>query len=180
MSETWTGVDVIDTDHYFVVDAFTREITSKNPQKDVLVQNDHNSERFTFEVPRFIEGRDVGKCNLVQVIYTNGRFSGVYTVDDMAVYPFVNDVLTCSWLISQNATKSTGKLSFMLRFAQVNDDATIEYAWSTKTYDNVRVLDAIDAIETFEDDYVDAIQQMKNELEVELKAYIDNYMESLK
>ena len=173
MSETWTGVDVIDTDHHFIVNGFTREITSKNPQKDILIKNDHNSERFTFEIPRYIEGRDVGKCNIVQVCYTNGRFSGVYTVDDVKVYPFVNDVITCTWLISQNVTRNSGKLSFMLRFAQVNDDATVEYAWSTKTYDNVRVLEAIDAIERFEDEYVDAIQQWKNELEAEMKVYVD-------
>ena len=178
MSETWTGVDVIDTDHHFTVDAFTREITSKNPQKDILIKNDHNSERFTFEIPRYIEGRDVGKCNLVQVCYSNGRFSGVYTVDDLKIYPFVHDVLTCSWLISQNATRHIGKLSFMLRFAQVNDDATVEYAWSTKTYDNVRVLESIDAIERFEDEYVDAIQQWKNELEAEMKVYVDKTVDT--
>lgn len=178
MSETWTGVDVIDTDHHFIVNAFTREITSKNPQKDILIKNDHNSERFTFEIPRYIEGRDVGKCNLVQVCYTNGRFSGVYTVDDLKVYPFVHDVVSCTWLISQNVTRNSGKLSFMLRFAQVNDDATVEYAWSTKTYDNVRVLETIDAIEKFEDEYVDAIQQWKNELEAEMKVYVDQTVET--
>lgn len=178
MSETWTGLDVIDTDHHFIINPFTREITSKNPQKDILIKNDHNSERFTFEIPRYIEGRDVGKCNVVQVCYTNGRFSGVYTVDDMAVYPFVNDMLTCSWLISQNATKSTGKLSFMLRFAQVNDNATVEYAWSTKTYDNVRILETIDAVDKFEDEYVDAIQQWKNELEAEMKVYVDKTVDT--
>jgi hypothetical protein len=178
MNEKWDGTKVVDTDHHFIVNSFTREITSKNPQKDVLIQNDHNSERFTFEIPRYIEGRDVGKCNVVQVCYTNGRFSGVYTVDDMKVYPFVRDKLTCSWLISQNATKKTGKLSFMLRFAQVNDDATVEYAWSTKTYDNVRILETIDAIDTFEDEYVDAIQQWRNTLESEMKVYVDKTVET--
>lgn len=173
MSKEWTGLEVIDTDHYFVVDAFTRKITSRNPQKDLLIQNDHNSERFTFEVPRFIEGRDVGKCNVVQVCYLNGRKSGVYTVDDMAVYPFVNDTLICSWLISQNATSTVGPLVFMLRFAQVNDDATVEYAWSTQSYDNVKIVESIDSVNLFEGQYVDAIQQWKNDAMFELSQYVE-------
>lgn len=179
MSYKYTGLEVIDTDHYFVVDSFTREITSKNPQKDLLIQNDHNSERFTFEIPRFIEGRDVGKCNVVQVCYLNGKTSGVYTVDDLDVYPFVNDTLTCSWLISQNATTTVGPLVFMLRFAQVNDDATIEYAWSTQTYDNVKIVESIDSVGAFPKEYVDVIEQWKKQVTEENQAYIDAMVSAL-
>lgn len=178
MSNTWDGRKVYDTDHYFVIDAFTREVTSKNPQKDVLIQNDHNSERFTFEVPRFIEGRDLRLCNKVRVYYENGRSTGVYAVDDMDVYPFVNDMLTCSWLISQNATKNTGKLSFMLRFMQINDDGSVEYAWGTKMYDKVMVVDDIDSAEMFESEYVDVIQQWKNGVRNELRDYVETTVET--
>lgn len=173
MSNTWNGLKVYDTDHHFTIDAFSREIKSKNPQKDVLIQNDHNSERFTFEVPRFIEGRDLALCNVVRVYYENGRSTGIYTVTDMDVYPFVNDILTCSWLISQNATKNTGNLSFMLRFMQMNDDGTVEYAWGTKMYDKVKVVDDIDSAEMFETEYVDIIQQWKNGAMDELSDYVE-------
>lgn len=173
MIEKWTGLDVIDTDHHFIINGFDRTIKSKNPQKDILIQNDHNSERFTFEIPRFIEGRDVALCNEIQVHFSNGRSTGIYTVDDADIYPFVTDVVTCSWLISQNATKNVGTLEFMLRFAQINDDATIEYAWSTQKYSNVRVVESIDAAENFEHEYVDVIQQWKNGVEAELASYVD-------
>lgn len=168
MSPIYSAVDVIDSDHHFIVNQFTRKITSQNPQKDILMQNDHNSERFTFEVPRFIEGRDLGECNTVQVCYRNGRKTGVYTVDDLAIYPYINDTLTCSWLISQNATSTVGPLSFMLRFAQVNDDATIDYAWSTQIYDDVDIIETIDSVESFPEEYVDAIEQLKIEIMEEL------------
>ena len=178
MIEMWTGLTVEDTDHHFTIDPFTREIISKDPQKDVLIQNDHNSERFTFEIPRFIEGFDVGNCDEVLVCYTNGRSTGVYPVDDLKVYPFVNDVLTCSWLVSQNATKNIGKLSFMLRFAKVNADATVEYAWSTKSYENVKVLETIDSIDRFEGEYVDPIQRWKNDVKAEMSAYVETTVEN--
>lgn len=143
MSDTYTGLEVIDSDHRFVVNAFTREITSKQPQKDILIQNDHNSERFTFEVPRFIEGRDLGLCNLVRVYYRNGRQQGFYTVKDLGVYPFLNDTVICSWLISQQATSDVGTLEFVLRFAHLNEDELIEYAWSTKPYDKVKIIESV-------------------------------------
>ena len=144
MSDTYTGLEVFDCDHRFVVDAFTREITSKKPQKEVLMQNDHNSERFTFEIPRFIEGRDLSKCNLVRVYYRNGNKNSYYTVTDVSVYPFVNDTLICSWLISQNATSNVGPLTFMLKFAQLNDEELIDYAWSTKAYNNVDIISSLE------------------------------------
>ena len=178
MSQTYTGLDVIDGDHLFVVDPFTREITSKKPQKDVLIQNDHNSERFTFEIPRFIEGRDLSMCNTVRVYYRNGRNTGVYTVDDVVQMPYVTDTLTCSWLISQNATSVVGSLVFMLKFLQVADDGTVEYAWSTKTYDDVEIIGSIESTNTFATDYIDAIEQMKIQIIEELTAYIDSQIGS--
>lgn len=146
MSQTYTGLDVIDGDHYFVVDPMTRKITSKQPQKDILMQYDHNSERFTFEIPRFIEGRDISLCNTAQVLYTNGGKSGVYAIDDLVAYPVLNDVAICSWLISQEATSSAGSLSFMLRFAQVTEEDVVEYAWSTQIYDGITVIKSISGV----------------------------------
>lgn len=178
MSTTLTGIEIKDTDHHFVIDALTREISSKSPQKDILVKDDHDSERFTFDIPRFIEGKDVAKCNLVQVCYLNGRSSGVYTVDDMAIDPSTTDIFTCSWLISRNATKHVGKLTFMLRFVQMDDAGVISYAWSTKTYEKVRVLENIDSGEMFEDEYVDVIEQWKNDLEAEMRAFVDYTVET--
>lgn len=152
MSQTYTGLDVIDRDHCFVVDPLTREITSKKPQKEILIKNDHNSERFTFEVPRFIEGRDLSLCNTVNVYYRNGRNTGVYTIDDLKPYEFINDTVICSWLISQNATSYVGSLAFMLKFSQVNDEGVVEYAWGTRTYDKVEIIDDISNPNVFDDE----------------------------
>lgn len=178
MSTTLTGIEIKDTDHHFVIDSLTREISSKSPQKDILIKDDHNSERFTFDIPRYIEGKDVAKCNLVQVCYINGRSSGIYTVDDLTVDPSNVDIFTCSWLISRNATKHVGKLAFMLRFVQMDDESVISYAWSTKTYDKVRVLENVDAGDMFEDEYVDVIEQWKNDLEAEMRAFVDYTVET--
>lgn len=178
MREAYTGLDVIDLDHSFVVNSFTREITSKTPQKKTLVQNDHNSERFTFEVPRFIEGRDLSLCNTVNVYYRNGGKSGVYTVGDVAVCPFTSDTVVCSWLISQNATSNVGSLSFMLKFSHVNDTGVVEYSWGTKTYSEVKIVESIVNSDTIVKEYSDLIAKMKKDIIAELTEYIDNKLTS--
>ena len=45
-----------DCDAFFEVDPITRQIINKTPAKIVLMQGDHNSEKFTFTLPR--QGRE--------------------------------------------------------------------------------------------------------------------------
>ena len=183
MSDLVNSKVVKDFDSPFVVDPTTRKITNKGIKDKVLICGDHDSERFTFEIPRFIEGRDVAACNSVQVHYINvgkgGKTStGVYQIDDLNVYPFTNNILTCSWLISSNATKHEGRLRFMLRFATIENEAEITYAWYTEVFDGVPVLERIDSDETFQEEYIDIITQWKTSVMEELKGYADYYIEN--
>ena len=175
-------MSVVDMNTPFVVDADTREIINKEHKKKVLIQGDHNSERFTFEIPRFIEGKDVGKCNSVQIHYINvgkgGQNTGVYTVTDLNVYEFIHDILNCSWLISRNATKYEGTLSFMIRFAEIVNETEIKYAWHTEAYEGIKVAKNIDAAEDLEEEYVDVIAQWKRDVLAEMHNYVDAAVES--
>ena len=186
MSSIYEQLDTLtvkDRDIAFKINAVTREITPKNPAKCVLMQGDHNSERFSFEIPRFIEGRDVAACNVIQIYYLNidartrEQSSGVYTVTDANVYAFVNDVLTCTWLISQNATKYAGTLSFMLRFLQL-DGSDVKYAWNTEIYEGIQIRETLDSDALFENEYVDIIQQWKDTVMAELRVYTDISVEN--
>lgn len=164
---------VYDSDTRFSINAVTRQIKSDPKQKTVIMQNDHNSERFTFELPRYIEQHDMSLCNQVEVHYLNsaakdkGEFKkGLYTVDDLQISPDDPEKVVCSWLISQNATQLVGKLSFRLRFKCV-ENGVITYAWHTAIFADISVSDGINADETFEMDYVDIIEQWKEALQIE-------------
>lgn len=61
---------VYDNDKHFSIDPVTREITNESG-KFVLIQHDHNSERFTFEIPKEVDGHDMSQCNVVQIHYLN-------------------------------------------------------------------------------------------------------------
>ena len=98
---------VYDTDIHFKIDAVTRAVKNVSETKVMIVQHDHNSERFTFEIPRYVDGHDMSTCNVVQIHYintdsahTNGNHSGIYEVDDLQISPDSDDVVICSWLIS--------------------------------------------------------------------------------
>lgn len=127
---------VYDTDLHFIIDPITRKITSQSG-KVMLMQNDHNSERFTFQLPRYIEEHDMTACNAVEVHYINidsvtkQQNLDVYPVEDFQTSPESEEVVIGSWLVSQNATKFAGSLSFILRFACLSDEQEIEYQWFT-------------------------------------------------
>lgn len=167
---------VIDYDKHFVIDPVTREIDNKSG-KFILMQNDHNSERFTFEIPRYVEGHDMSKCNVVQVHYnnvsSNRRYqnSDIYPVTDIEVVepdPELGDAVeTCigSWLVSMNATTFDGSLEFIIRFACVDAKGTIEYQWFSNIYNLIQVekgIYNIDVVSNYDDK--DILAQWKQEI----------------
>ena len=62
---------VIDADKHYIIDPITRAVTNATSKKNTLIQNDHNSERFTFEIPKLVDGHDMTLCNSVQIHYIN-------------------------------------------------------------------------------------------------------------
>lgn len=161
---------IYDTDTHFIIDPINRGITSESG-KVTLMQNDHLSERFTFEIPRFIEGHDMSLTDKVEVHYLNidgvnkkTQNADIYEVDDLQISPDSNDVVICSWLISKNATKYVGTLSFVLRFVCYSD-TQITYQWFTDVFKGINVLSAIYNTEVIAADYgVDTIENWKRDM----------------
>lgn len=157
---------VDDYDRRFVIDPITRKLTNQTPEKNTLVQNDHNSERFTFELPRIIEGHDMCTCNSVQVHYINidsttkAQSVGVYPVDDLRVDPENDNVVLCSWLVSQNATKHKGLLSFVVRFV-CTTEGNIDYAWNTAVCSDVTISDGIYNSDVVMEEYADVLSEFE-------------------
>lgn len=157
---------MLDPDAIFTIDPTTRVI-STNVKKIVLMQYDHNSEIFTFSIPRFVEGHDMSLCNKIEIHYTNinkrtrEQSNDVYPVTDKKVE---SDNLVFTWLLSGNATKYPGSLNFIIRFECVEDDGSISYMWNTDIFKNVTVSDGISNTETVIEDYSDILEQWKSEL----------------
>ena len=163
--------EVNDSDNKFIVDGISRAIKNTSASKTTVMQFDHNSEVFTFEIPRYIEGHDMMECNRVEVHYLNIDTStkeeneGIYLVNDLKVNESDETKLNCSWVISQNATMLVGSLNFLLRFICLTDDV-IDYVWNTSICSGIYVSKGIYNSEIVAEQYLDTIKAWENRLKV--------------
>lgn len=171
---------VYDTDTHFSIDPATRALNNEALQKTSLIQNDHNCERFTFEMPRTIEGHDMSKCDIVQVHYINidaqtkAQSKGVYEVTDMQISPDGDDVVICSWLIPCTATQYVGSLSFLLRFCCVADDGkTLHYVWHTAIYSGISISNGIYNGDIVSEEFPEILREWQKELQNNMIASVE-------
>lgn len=158
---------VHDSDTHFSIDPITRKLKNESSAKTNLIQYDKNSERFTFDLPREIEGHDMAECNLVQVHYINidsktkAQNEDVYTVDDFQISPADEDVVICSWLISGNATQLVGPLVFLIRFSCIDETGAVVYAWHTATCTAFSISEGMNNGEAIVQEYPDVLAQFE-------------------
>ena len=151
---------VYDTDKHFVIDPITKKISTECP-KIVLPQHSHNSERFTFELPKEVEGHDMSLCNLVEVHFQNidatnkeNNSFGIYKVDDLQAD---GDIVYGSWLIEGDSTYYAGGLIFALHFACISDAGEIEYNLPTLSYSAITIGQTVWNNDTIAKQYPDII-----------------------
>lgn len=161
--------DVYDTDPHFKIDGNTRAITNISEVKTVLVKGDHNSERFSFELPKMIDGHDMLLCDSIQIHYLNIDSStrescaGIYEVDDIQASSSNDDTVVFSWLISGNAIQYVGPLSFSIRFI-CTTDGEVDYSWNTVIFSGINVSDSISNGDVVINNYVDILEKWKADI----------------
>ena len=163
--------NIKDADNKFIIDGISRVIKNTSTSKTTVMQFDHNSEIFTFEVPRYIEGHDLMECNRVEVHYLNidtttkEENQGIYLVTDLQVSADDDTKLICSWVISQGATGLVGSLNFLLRFI-CSTDGVLDYVWNTSIHSNIYVSKGIYNSDIVAESYLETIKAWENRLEV--------------
>ena len=155
--------EVTDTDLHFKIDGLTRLITNMSEVNTVIMQGDHNSQKFTFEMPKMIDGHDMTKCDVVEVHYINEAVKGAYKVTDLQPDSIESDTLKFSWLISNNATQNIGTLNFAVRF-MCTSNGEVDYVWHTAFYTGVTISQSLDNGTVIVEENIDLLQQWYNEL----------------
>lgn len=170
--------NIIDDDKYFIIDPVTRSITNLSGGTVYLMQYDHNSERFTFEIPRYIEGHDMSISDSVEIHYTNSGSGtsisrratnpGLYEVNDLIVDSEDDKKVMFTWLISQNATLYSGSVTFQIKFKCRNssDPAIPDYIWGTDTFSNVTVRPGLNNTDVISNAYPDVLLQHDKRIEI--------------
>lgn len=158
---------IIDDDVRFQVDPDTKALVDSEPTKRTIVQYDHNSERYTFEIPRTIEGHDMSLCNVVEFHFTNidkktqEENDGFFPVTDLHVSAEDDTKVICSCTIDRVATQLVGPLHFAMRYACEKPDGTVDYEYNTRKYTRISVSEgmgnraAIDALKAQIDNYIE-------------------------
>lgn len=168
-----------DTETHFKIDPETRLITNESVANNTIVQYDHNSERFTFEMPRYVDGHDMFESTEVRIHYRNAastnlaKTNGVYLPDDLALVEGDENTVTFSWLLSSATTQYIGFLYFSIQFVCIDGD-TIEYAWNTGIYKDITIIESINNSELVFTDNVDVLNAYKQEIITQVSAGITN------
>lgn len=161
---------VSDTDSYFTINPDTREIESTSRYRNVLMQYDHNSERYTFSLTRYIDGHDMSLCNSVVVSYDNiedqteTTNSSFYDVDDLRIDPANSEMVIASWLVSRAATQLAGKLSFSIEFKCVDSDGNVTYEWATNTFNDITIHPRKKNTDAEVTEHVDLLEQWRTKI----------------
>lgn len=157
---------IVDMGKHFVIDPSTRAITP-GADKVVLVQGDHNSERYTFEIPRIIDGHDMFLTNRIEIHYDNISKDKKYTNEGLYVSndAVVNgDKIEFSWLVSGNATQLAGKIQFWINFVCLDNDDNVIYSWGTDIFKGINVLQNNRNTESVVVKFPDLLSQWKDEV----------------
>ena len=174
---------VTDSDTVFIIDPITRKIEATS-DKLQLMQYDHDSEMYTFQVPRFIEGYDVSLCNKIEILYSNidrktkESFDDIYQITDVSVD---EELVTFEWLVSGFATRFAGSLNFLIRFAFAEEDSTYSYLWHTDIFKGITILEGMnnsEAIVKQNRDIIDALQKDVVDLQVTDENILEFLVES--
>lgn len=163
---------VFDADKRFTINAITRAIRNQTEGKTVLMQGDHDSEVFTFECPRYVEGHDMARSTEAQVHFDNEGNRDRYVADDLAADPSDDAKVTFTWKVSGNATGRAGKLSFNVKF-RCYDGAEITYEWNSDSFElDVKPSKNNDKHIAMRE--ADAIAQMREDLESHIEKTFDS------
>ena len=173
---------IVDSDAHFKIDGKTRAVSNTQEIKTMVVQGDYKSERFTFELPKIIDGHDMSQTTTIQIHYINISSStreqsvGVYEVDDVTTETSDDkDIIVFSWLLSGNVTKYVGNLSFAIRFVYFDSLGDISYAWNTVVYSSITVSATINNGEEVVEEYTDILQSWYTRLFGEGESYLSAF-----
>lgn len=167
---------IVDPDSRFIINADDRSITNASGERLTIMQYDHNSERVTFELPRYIEGHDMSLCDLVMVLFDNTSkgtsvstrnvTSGVYKITDLAVDKNDPEKLTFTWLIGSESTQYNGTLKFQLEFSCYENEKTgvPSYNWHTDQCQMIDILPTLNSADNMVTYYPNVITDMDSRL----------------
>ena len=159
--------NIVEDASHFEINPHTREVIYTGEKAELLVQYDHNSERFTFRLPRIIEGHDMLISDRVEIHFQNigtksdEVASGVYYVSHLEEIEGT-DQIEFSWLVGKESTVYAGTIKFIIRFVCVDEDKKVVYSWSTRVCTGKWIGEGMNNNDSVDEEYIDTMKITKN------------------
>lgn len=185
--------NIPDADSRFEIDINNRTI--KNTSSKVsLIQYDHNSERFSFVIPKEIDGYDLSRCKengtlSIEIQYRNidgttrKKHPYLYVVDDLHEYETDKTKFEFSWLIPSNATQYAGSLDFSVVitcFEEIEEDGVtrkaIAYRWSTGIFSSIAIGPGLSNGNDMYEAHLDLLYQWKEEVFDDIEDQVNEHL----
>lgn len=111
-----------------IINPDTRIINIPHELYNIGVVSDNNAEVVKIRIPRYFDGCDFS-TRTCTISYNNAlKERSVYKVKEMDVD---ENSLLLSWYISNQLTKKSGKVYFVVEFKKDVDERGMSYSWST-------------------------------------------------
>ena len=170
-----------DTDGHFAIYPDIRSIVSLSALPNILMQHDHRSEAYTFEIPRYIEGHDMLQCNRTRLHYINVDNSGTQEYRDATDLEFeinpdnsgISEMIIAKWEIRREATQYAGHLSFLIDFQCVSSGGEVEYDWHTDYYSDIEIRATHDSGEAIAIEYPNILEDWYQKILTDFKVDVD-------
>ena len=161
---------VVDSDTYFIIDPISRSISNTASNKNVLMQFDDESEVFTFEIPRYVEGHDMLLCDTVYIHWNNidsekGESNiDIHQATDLELNPENENSVICKWVIKKQSTLLAGSLVFLLEYACHDENGNKTYSWHTDLYKSIQIKKGLDNGSAITVEYSDLLEEWYKKL----------------
>lgn len=145
-----------DDEGYIVVNE-DRTISVPDSLRRLGVQYDHNIETVTFKCPRFWDGNDMSQMKVYVNYLRPDGVKGQYLTQNLEVS---GDIMTFDWVISNNATRVKGMLSFLVCIVQTNEDGMEVQHWNSELNQECYISEGMECQETTILGYPDIITHL--------------------
>lgn len=145
---------------YIVIDE-KRDINVPEELRGRIVQFDHNVETFTFQCPRYWDGRDLSTMEIFvnYVIDPKKGTCSAYLVKELNVNE-ADDNMTFDWVVTQDATTKEGELIIFV-CAQLTDElGNLQHHWSSNFNKDFKLAKSYKCLQGIVDNYPNIIGQM--------------------
>lgn len=157
---------LVEENPHIVIDK-DRNIILPERYKVIAAQGDHNMATYTFDCPRFSDGRDMSKMVVyINYIRSDGE-TGSYPADNVSIDAQDNNLMHFEWTPLLPATLEHGAFAFLVCVCRTEPDGNMKNHWSTRLCKDATISEGMDCHQnTIIDMYPDVITRILERLNV--------------